>query len=192
MSEREAAGELARAPVVDDEPSPWLRIHQAAVKTMMGLSMRLAPELRKRGRRTTRRDRLHLSRITNAPPWRIAAISGLIGSRLSSPSRYTPGKPGRRQQIDNMLGDRPWREVADSRALRPGQKLALRPWEIVPCELIDRYLDGDPLRGGDAAAKLRDRMAKLGISRWHPSPIEAIAEAEAAMQQAAREGTIGN
>ena len=42
VSEREAAGELARAPVVDDEPSPWLRIHQAAIKTMMGLSMRLA------------------------------------------------------------------------------------------------------------------------------------------------------
>ena len=41
VAEREAAGELARAPVVDGEPSPWLRIHQAAVKTMMGLSMRL-------------------------------------------------------------------------------------------------------------------------------------------------------
>ena len=41
VSEREAAGELARAPVVDDEPSPWLRIYQASIKTMMGLSMRL-------------------------------------------------------------------------------------------------------------------------------------------------------
>ena len=41
VAEREAAGELARAPVVDGEPSPWLRVHQAAIKTMMGLSMRL-------------------------------------------------------------------------------------------------------------------------------------------------------
>jgi phage terminase small subunit len=41
IAECEAASELARSPVVDNEPSPWLRIHQAAVKTMMGLSMRL-------------------------------------------------------------------------------------------------------------------------------------------------------
>ncbi len=41
LVERQAATELARAPVIDGDVSPWLRVHSAAIKNMLGLSMRL-------------------------------------------------------------------------------------------------------------------------------------------------------
>jgi phage terminase small subunit len=41
VMEQQASGELARAPVVDGEVSPWLRIQTAALKAMVALSMRL-------------------------------------------------------------------------------------------------------------------------------------------------------
>jgi hypothetical protein len=35
VSEREAAAELVRQPVIDDRPSPWLQLHTAALKGML-------------------------------------------------------------------------------------------------------------------------------------------------------------
>ena len=88
--------------------------------------------------------------------------------------------PARARQIDSMLRDRPWREVAEFAAgCCQSRSLRLKPWEIVPCDWHPDDMNADPLRGAHAAAELRARMAKVGVSRWHPSPLEALAEAEA-------------
>jgi hypothetical protein len=89
--------------------------------------------------------------------------------------------PGRRQQIDSMLGDRPWREVAEfASTCCQGRALRLKPWEVVPCDWHPDDMDADQLRGAHAAAELRARMAKANISRWHPDPLRALEAAEAA------------
>jgi hypothetical protein len=86
-------------------------------------------------------------------------------------------EPGRSEQLDAKLMDEPWEEVAQfaagcvqSRALR------LAPWERPPCET---FLDeDDPERA--PAVQLLTRMLKAGVSRFHPSPIEACEAAETA------------
>jgi hypothetical protein len=47
--------------------------------------------------------------------------------------------------------------------------MRLRWWEAPPCVA--------GTRGKDRAARLLRRMLRRGISRWHPRPLEAIAEA---------------
>jgi hypothetical protein len=41
IAEIEAAAELARAPVVDGKPSPWLQVHNASLKAMLSLARKL-------------------------------------------------------------------------------------------------------------------------------------------------------
>ena len=54
-----------------------------------------------------------------------------------------------------MLRDRPWIEVATFAAFcAQSRSPHLRPWQVVPCALLDSDLDGDPQHGGDAAAEL--------------------------------------
>ena len=88
--------------------------------------------------------------------------------------------PQRRREIDDRLssGD-DWYEVATSCAFHCQRRaLRLRPWQVAPCNLLPRDMDGDPLRGGQAAAELSARMEKAGVSLWHPDPIAALAAAE--------------
>ena len=56
--------------------------------------------------------------------------------------------------------------------------LRLHPWEMPPC-LGD--LDNGSGRDEQAWALLK-RMRKVGVSRWHPSPLEACQKAEAALK----------
>jgi hypothetical protein len=77
---------------------------------------------------------------------------------------------------------RAWFEVARFCAYgRQCEALELRPWQPPPM-WADAADDGpdDGVMGWARAAELLRRMLSLGISRWHPSPLEALAEADAA------------
>jgi hypothetical protein len=87
-----------------------------------------------------------------------------------------------RRQIDDMLKERPWREVAEFAAYGcQCTALHLKPWQPPPCwaEIGDRDNEAGPISGRRAAAELLQRMLSLGISRWHPDPVRAIEQAEA-------------
>jgi hypothetical protein len=60
--------------------------------------------------------------------------------------------------------------------------LDLPPWQPPPCNIgnmASALTDTDEQRGYRAAALLRQRMARCGVSRWHPDPVAACEAAEA-------------
>jgi hypothetical protein len=86
------------------------------------------------------------------------------------------------QQIDAMLKERPWQDVAEFAAYGcQCDALRLKPWQPPPCwaEVDDQDNEAGPISGHKAAAELLRRMLALGISRWHPDPLAAIETAEA-------------
>jgi hypothetical protein len=91
---------------------------------------------------------------------------------------------GRREQIDSFLETRPWINVATfSASCAQSRALHLPPWQRPPCNLHDTEIEAalaihDEQRGYRAAALLRQRMERCGVSRWHPDPLRAVAEAE--------------
>jgi hypothetical protein len=90
--------------------------------------------------------------------------------------------PGRRQQIDSFLSSRPWEDVATFAAsCAQSRALDLPPWQPPPCHIsnIESALKVvDEQSGWRAAALLLQRMLDAGVSRWHPDPLAALAEAE--------------
>jgi hypothetical protein len=82
------------------------------------------------------------------------------------------GHPERSRELAEVMAERGW-EAAAEVAVFDAQCRALNlpPWEAPPCVAN--------ARGKDRAARLLRRMLKRGISRWHPRPLEAIAEASA-------------
>ena len=94
-------------------------------------------------------------------------------------------EPGRDEQLDSMLEDRPWVDVAAFAAgCCQSRTLGLKPWEIPPCWVVDPdNADNTPHElkehdGRRQAAKLRRQMRKFGISQWHPDPLAAIEAAK--------------
>jgi hypothetical protein len=87
------------------------------------------------------------------------------------------GPDARGAQLDKMLERRPWEFVAGFASFHcQMQRLHLRPWDAPPCcTSID---DDDP--DNAPAVQLLKRMRKAGVSRWHPSPLEAVEAAEKA------------
>lgn len=85
------------------------------------------------------------------------------------------------KQIDAMLAEDSWEGVALFAAYHcQAAMLRLKPWEIPPCHIDDPDepdLNGDPGLGRDQAVRLLRQMYDLGISRWHPDPVAAIAAA---------------
>jgi hypothetical protein len=97
----------------------------------------------------------------------------------------TRGNAATRQQVEAKLKDEPWLEVAMFCAY--GQQcinLKLEPWQPPPCwaEIDDDDGNDGPIMGRRAAAELLRRMLALGISRFHPNPLAALAEAEKSLQ----------
>jgi hypothetical protein len=93
--------------------------------------------------------------------------------------------PRRREQLDLMLQRQSWIEVAQFASYgQQCRSLNLRPWQSPPAwaELGDQDDAAGPIFGRRAAAELLARMLALRISRWHPDPIAAIEQAEAARQ----------
>ena len=87
----------------------------------------------------------------------------------------------RAKQIDNMLADRPWADVAQfASSCAQGRALDLMPWQSPPCHANLRSLSepfGDP-RGARESAELLRRLLDAGLSRFEPDPLAAITEAE--------------
>jgi hypothetical protein len=84
-------------------------------------------------------------------------------------------------QIEEMLQERPWREVGEFAAYScQCDRLGLRPWQAPPCMMDgpDVSVTGDDVRGYRDAAHLLGRLLELGLSRWEPDPLAAIAAAE--------------
>ena len=98
----------------------------------------------------------------------------------------------RRRQIEYMLKSDPWLSVGKFAAYSCQiASLRLEPWELAPVAVdpvnpdagradVQRSTDGRY----EAAALLRE-MLSLGISRWHPDPKAAIAEAKRKSKPAA-------
>jgi predicted acylesterase/phospholipase RssA len=97
--------------------------------------------------------------------------------------------PGRRQQIDSFLTTREWIYVATFCAgCAQSRSLRLPPWQPSPCfvgDMAAALANTDEQSGYRAAALLRQRMERCGVSRWHPNPVAACEAAEAEQRQAA-------
>jgi hypothetical protein len=84
---------------------------------------------------------------------------------------YAHREPLRAEQLDSKLKGEPWSKVAEFAAYcTQTDALSLKPWESPPC-------NGDP-SGDRPEDKLLRRMLKAGVSRWHPDPMAALAEAK--------------
>ena len=101
---------------------------------------------------------------------------------------------GRERQIHDFLRSRPWEDVGDFASYHCQMRsLGLRPWQTPPCWIEPRDIprltagldDDRPSSGKREAAELLQRMLALGISRYSPDPLAAIAAAEAAKRPAA-------
>jgi hypothetical protein len=94
------------------------------------------------------------------------------------------GRTLRPDLIDRYLAEKPWLKAAiDASHICQQTKLNLRPWECwPPCAVAVGETDAPGLehRGISKSAALLRKMLSLGISRWHPDPIAALAAAEAA------------
>ena len=78
-------------------------------------------------------------------------------------------------QIDSMLEDRPWAEVARFAAsCCQSRSLHLEPWSLPPCSVSE---DDDSDVDADAVKLLREMLA-AGVSRYHPDPLTALEEAK--------------
>jgi hypothetical protein len=80
-------------------------------------------------------------------------------------------------QLNSLFGQREWFAVA-TLAVHDCQvrSLALRPWQTAPMHVAD---PDNPKPGDEEAAELLRRLLAAGLSRFEPSPIEALAAAEA-------------
>jgi hypothetical protein len=83
----------------------------------------------------------------------------------------------RKEQIEGMFDQRRWFEVATLAAFEcQSRTLGVKPWESVPMHVAD---PAKPKPGEEDAAILLGEMLAHGISRFHPDPRRALAEAEA-------------
>jgi len=89
---------------------------------------------------------------------------------------------GRARQIADKLKHESWRAVGEFAAsCCQDRALATKPWETAPCSVDedDPIPDGDDHRRTGRAIKLLRRLLRAGLSRYEPSPIEALARVEA-------------
>ncbi|UGX93383.1 hypothetical protein G6321_00048610 [Bradyrhizobium barranii subsp. barranii] len=91
----------------------------------------------------------------------------------------------RHRQVDKFLETRLWIEVATFCAnCAQSRALNLPPWQPSPCHVgnMEAAFNGmlDEARCGyRAAALLRQRMSRCGVSRWHPDPARECDRVEA-------------
>jgi len=91
--------------------------------------------------------------------------------------------PSQCQRIDDRLAaGEDWTDIGKSCAYhRQIVVLDLMPWQSPPCYADPGALRepfGDP-RAARESAELLQRLLRLGLSRFEPDPLAAIAEAEA-------------
>jgi hypothetical protein len=79
--------------------------------------------------------------------------------------------PDRAGQLQKMLADQPWQDVAAFACLCVQKRsLHLKPWEVPPCVASE---DANDARDTDAQRLLR-KMLRAGLSRYEPDPIRAM------------------
>ena len=77
----------------------------------------------------------------------------------------------RREQIDDFLRERDWREVGEFCAyICQSKSLHLRPWESTPSQAD---ADEDSPEG-----ELLRRMLRVGLSQFEPDPLAALVDRE--------------
>jgi len=98
---------------------------------------------------------------------------------------YTRRDPSRNEQLDSMLQDGSWIEVAEFASYHcQMETLRLDPADSPPCWINDPDAtlagknDDAWCYGAHEAARLVKKMQALGISKYHPDPIKAIEQAE--------------
>lgn len=92
--------------------------------------------------------------------------------------------PATREQIEDMLATKPWREAAEFAAYScQCDALRLRPWQSPPSWIDDLVGDinagPDGVGGQFAAARLLRRMLDAGLSRYEPDPLAGLKRAKA-------------
>lgn len=97
---------------------------------------------------------------------------------LTRALELTRAEPDRAEQIESMLKDRPWEEVAEFAAYHQQCKnLRLKPGETPPCHGAVNV--SAPGSTGDlsfpTANRLLQRMLDTGLSQWEPDPESALA-----------------
>jgi hypothetical protein len=79
--------------------------------------------------------------------------------------------PDRAGQLQKMLAEQPWQDVAAFAAhCVQTRSLHLRPWQVPPCSANE---DATDARDTDAQRLLR-KMLRAGLSRYEPDPIRAM------------------
>lgn len=90
--------------------------------------------------------------------------------------------PARRRQVDSFLSSRPWERVGRFCTFScQMDALHLDPWETPPVWIrdIDAALNApDDARHIPGSARLLQRMLALGLSRYEPTPLQAMEQAE--------------
>jgi hypothetical protein len=103
-----------------------------------------------------------------------------------------PPDPGRAEQVQDFLNERPWLNVATFCAYSQQMaRLQLHPGQTPPCWLTEAEADAilaeGPYPASDgssedisncAPARLLKAMLELGISAFHPHPLRAIEQAK--------------
>ena len=96
---------------------------------------------------------------------------------LTRALELTKAEPERAEQLESMLKDRSWEEVAQFAAQHQQRKnLRLKPWEIPPCHGANLATPGtDADESFPAANRLLQRLLDSGLSQWEPDPEAALA-----------------
>jgi hypothetical protein len=124
----------------------------------------------------------------------IVALQRALDLGLNSADR------GRAEQVQSMLEDRSWREVAMFASYHLQSKnLSLHPWQTPPCWIRDAeeanaILANGPVpslvTGEDISdrpfARLTLKMLEMGISPFEPDPMQAIMAAERGRKRSTR------
>ena len=106
---------------------------------------------------------------TGLDPVDLAAVTEAM-DQCRAPSKM------RADQLDAMLMDREWEEVARFAAYDCQiRALRLKPWEVPPMDVAD---ENEPRRGEEAAARILRQMLQAGISRYAPDPMGALEATE--------------
>jgi len=90
---------------------------------------------------------------------------------LEQAMKIAMADPDRADQLNSMLEDDPWEEVAAFAAdCCQTDALKLKPWDEPPCAA---WAD-DPNERDKGAQKLLRKMLAAGLSRYHPDPMAAL------------------
>ena len=202
MAERAAAGLAATGLLTEDgRPHPLVAIHQALVKSLSLLSMRLrcCPQ----------------ARIFKAPkvlPNTLSYYERVDLEQHGDDTRDRVDRIALRRAVDLARQDSKFSDLIDAK-LKGGEAwhavarfcasscqslaLDLRPWMVPPVDISDIEAALARPTGGDihqvhAAAKLLRRMLDVGLSRFDPDPIRSLeaAEAERTRATAVRQRTL--